>query len=411
MQLKLGEIKPESATYRLLEPLGEGLSASVYKAERIDSRALSRQIVALKILKNQNSVHHLRREFETLARVQSDHCVRVLSWENIGEHFALALEWIDGVSLFELARHQSLPEELIVEVVAQCLKGLESLSLCGLWHGDLHPRNILVDVNGLVRLVDFSTVPQAEAVLIGAPAYLAPEVWQGGQTDSASDLFALGLVAHDLRTDFLQIPRDTQQARARAIALASCENDLLALQPQQRWQAGKVQTSLQRQKELAARVRECQFAKRQTVATVAIDPQTPTLSSKVLTSATVPPAPLRANAHGRSFRFSLALPSAVVYATALLISSLPVNAFAPMNSYLKTDCQIEIRSQNWLRVAINGHDLGFAPIVGVLLKPGQHLLHWEGAKGKGERQFTLRPGQSVRLQESDLAKLTWSNLH
>lgn len=222
-------LKSEGSIYKIEKVLGQGQSATVYCAVRMDSRGHSRQRVALKILRNENAVSWLRREFETLASVDSPHCVRVLTWDNLAEGCALALEWVDGLSLFELATAVDLPENLVVEVIAQIQDGLRALHQKKLHHGDLSPGNILIDQKGAVRLIDFATAALGEKEARGTPAYVAPEVWRGQSTGPQSDLFSVGLIADDLSrpSGFLTGPTTLDAARMRASAASQSSDSVL----------------------------------------------------------------------------------------------------------------------------------------------------------------------------------------
>ena len=225
------QLKSHGSVFKIETVNGQGLSATVFRALREDSQGHSRQTVALKVFKNEDTIEWVKREFETLAKVDSPHCVRVLGWENLDEGVALVLEWIDGLTLFQLARDHHLSQDLKCEILAQVQDGLRALQSHGLWHGDLSPANILVDRTGCIKLIDFAGPQDGDPTVIGTPAYLPIEVWDGKRRTFESDLFALGLIEADLQNSILQGPVALEASAARARALATAEPGLLSLQP------------------------------------------------------------------------------------------------------------------------------------------------------------------------------------
>jgi len=375
------ELKAQAANYKLLEVLGHGQSATVFKAIREDDRGHSRQVVALKILKGSAPVPWLRHEFETLARVKSRHCVRLIAWENFSDGSALALELVDGVTLLRLGQSGRLGPHLIGEIVAQIQDGLRELAEHGLHHGDLSPCNILIDREGWVRLVDFGLGTDRGARR-GTPAYLAPEIWDGHDTNFATDLFALGLMVNDLRDGFQNVPAGLDACRDRAMSVAREDSDLLSLR-QERRVMQPVRSDDDRRRELAALVEQTLLA-------------TPSY-----VTATMPPPRTE-----RKFRLRLAVSIALLIA----VSTLSVQAGAPIGARRPLST-VSIRSQKWLKIAINGRDVGYAPVQISDLAAGVHRIAWTSSSGAGETVVAFPAGANLRLTDIDLERLAASRDH
>jgi serine/threonine-protein kinase len=115
----------------------------------------------------------------------------------------LVREYVAGTSLWDLLRHGRLGAPRSMRLIAQAAAGLVAAHEFGVYHSDLHPANLLVCpddtllVNdaGLVRLV-MRLPPQGEPQLLGRPPYLSPEEAMFQTPSRASDVFALGVVAH-----------------------------------------------------------------------------------------------------------------------------------------------------------------------------------------------------------------------
>lgn len=374
------ELKPEGAIYKLEKSVGHGQTATVFKAIREDRAGHSKQLVALKILNSRTAVPWLRREFETLARLNSPHCVRVLGWENLDQGCALVLEWINGVTLLELARTLRFSDQLVTEIVAQASEGLRALHQLGLHHGDLSPSNLLIDDQGLVKIIDFATVPSDRTSIVGTPPYLSPEIWTGAKVGAKSDLFALGLIANDLRTSFSSVPSAPHSCQERANFLATETSGLLALDPQKRV-LPNIDSTPELRELLASGVREALCARVNSLRTAALP-----LSTSV------------------PFKNRLRTSWLTAMGLVFWIAALPVLARAPLDHVANASrsASMSIRSQKWMEFRLNGRPIGYAPLDIVNLRPGSHRLSWKSASGAGEKSLVLAPSQKLLVVEGEL---------
>jgi serine/threonine protein kinase len=386
------QLRPESPIYQIEEAIGQGLSATVYKATRMDARGFSRQTVALKVLKSENAVPWLRREFETLTRLRSANCVRVLGWENLSEGCALVLEWIDGVNLLELWKSRALTQSARLSILEQIQAGLSDLQAQGLHHGDLSPANILVDREGTAKLIDFATPADEAGNVQGTIEYLAPEIWAGGQKGVAADLFALGLMAHDLETGFSDHPLDHKAARERAERMAQESPGWLSRYPSKRG-FECLDASASSRADLARCVRECLSA-RTVIQTSILCERTP---------ATDKPLPVFSRLRNSQWIMQMARCASVSAAmVALIIISAASRAHAPEPRDDQRRGQLEVRSSVWLEASLNGRPIGFAPFIIKNLRPGSHRISWRTATQAGEARLVIEPGKTALIRDRDL---------
>jgi serine/threonine protein kinase len=140
----------------------------------------------------------------------------------------LITELVDGPSLARLLDDGPLSPARTMDIVAQAARGLAAAHRTGLIHRDIKPGNLLVNPEGLIKITDFgvahaagSTVLTQEGVLIGTPAYLAPERAAGDPATPATDLYALGVVAHHCLTG--QLPF---QGEPLAVVIAHMERGM-----------------------------------------------------------------------------------------------------------------------------------------------------------------------------------------
>jgi serine/threonine-protein kinase len=153
-----------------------------------------------------------------------------------GRHY-LSMEYIDGEDLASLLqRIGRLPHEKVLEIARQLCAGLAAAHDQGVLHRDLKPANIMIDGRGHARITDFGlavTVRSSTAgEIAGTPAYMAPEQVAGGTLTPQTDLFALGLILHELLTGKRVFQATTLQQRWRTqldaedLARAAIEGDI-----------------------------------------------------------------------------------------------------------------------------------------------------------------------------------------
>jgi serine/threonine protein kinase len=211
--LSLEELNKDER-YRIEGRVGSGAMATVYKA--YDLRL--HRIVALKILhEHLSSQSELRMRFEQeaklAARIDHPNVVRIYDFgiNNNGQLFIVS-EFIDGRSLTLAQRkYSSQPSPALHPVLAalvavEIAKGIEAAHRHSVVHRDLKPDNVLVHINGEVKLTDFgvarpfdSSMTQA-GQFIGSLTYASPEQIQSGKVDARSDIFSFGVILFELLT-------------------------------------------------------------------------------------------------------------------------------------------------------------------------------------------------------------------
>jgi serine/threonine protein kinase len=185
-----------SGRFRLLARLGEGSFGVVYAA--LDARDGTR--IALKRLRalHSDDLFRLKREFRTLADVVHPNLVRRHElWFEAGEAF-FTMELIEGRSPREA--WLAAPERLRTGL-RQLATGLAELHRRGLVHRDLKPSNVIVGEADRVVLLDFglTALRDSQSFIAGTPSYMAPEALEG-RIGPAADMFAVGVILHEVLT-------------------------------------------------------------------------------------------------------------------------------------------------------------------------------------------------------------------
>ncbi|HEX6834289.1 MAG TPA: serine/threonine-protein kinase, partial [Rudaea sp.] len=200
---------PDVAGYRVLNFIGAGGMASVFKAQRELPGAT--QIVALKLLRidvhDPEERRRFLREQAILARLRHAHIAQLLDagFTASGTPF-LALEFVDGVDLIRHCERRRLGTDARLALFLDVCRAVEHAHRNLIVHRDLKPHNVLVADDGSVKLVDFGIAklldggdPQTRTRSQRlTPRYAAPEQIAGDAATTAMDVFALGVLLAEL---------------------------------------------------------------------------------------------------------------------------------------------------------------------------------------------------------------------
>ncbi|WP_327268553.1 serine/threonine protein kinase [Streptomyces sp. NBC_01218] len=202
--------------YELAAILGQGGMGQVWTAydQRLDRR------VAVKLLRpdrmgapgGREDADELRRRFARECRVtaQVDHpgLVTVHDAGGDGDDLFLVMQYVEGSDLADhLAEHDPYPWPWAVAVAAQLCAVLSAVHAVPIVHRDLKPRNVMVRPDGTVTVLDLGVASVLDTDTtrlthtgspIGSPAYMAPEQAMGGAVGPYTDLYALGVLLHEL---------------------------------------------------------------------------------------------------------------------------------------------------------------------------------------------------------------------
>jgi serine/threonine protein kinase len=202
--------------FDLMGRSGQGSMSKVYRAR---DREIGRTI-CLKVLDKEKTARFASRFPPKLPRPVEGAILMALRHKNVvqtfdhgitkqGEQF-IVMELIEGPGLnFLIETRNANLEGKRVDFLMQAAEGLEYVHQQGFLHRDICPRNIMVNPEGVVKLIDFGlTIPYRPDFCkpgnrTGTPNYLAPEVIKRVTTDHRVDLFALGVTAYEVFTQEL----------------------------------------------------------------------------------------------------------------------------------------------------------------------------------------------------------------
>ncbi len=200
------------ADYRLLERIGEGGTAVVYRAEHPDHGQCAVKILKERMRNDPTAVKRFLREAGYGTRVQSPSVVQTY---NYGEHdglYYLGLEWAAGRPLSScIAARGRLEPRTVARIVDQLADALTAAHAQGIIHRDLKPENIMFDEHtGTAKLLDFGIARDAEqdpaerltraGFFVGTLQYVAPEALSGELVGESADIYSLAKITYYMLT-------------------------------------------------------------------------------------------------------------------------------------------------------------------------------------------------------------------
>ncbi len=209
--------------YLVYEQIGKGGMATVHRAETQGVEGFRRPIALKRLLTHLAADPDFVKSFVHEARLASHlHHTNVAQTYDLGKFdntYFIAMEYVPGATLSQILRQCKaaagpIPVPIVINILTQICDGLDhahnladaSGKPLGIIHRDVSPANVIVSNTGIVKLIDFgiakahSSGGQTQTGMIkGKFGYLAPE-YTYGQLDSRCDLFAVGVVAHELLT-------------------------------------------------------------------------------------------------------------------------------------------------------------------------------------------------------------------
>ncbi len=233
--------------YEIRAPLGAGGMGELYRAR---DTQLKRD-VALKVLpeafaRDPERMARFQREAEVLALLNQPNIAAIYGVAEGGGVRALVMELVEGQTLDARLDRAKLSIADTLRYGAQIAEALAEAHARGIVHRDLKPGNIMLSRSG-VKVLDFGLAKLTTAdetltssrVLMGTPAYMAPEQREGSPTDSRTDIYALGLVLYEMAVGKRAVHGQTGSLENMPAQLAHVIERCLAPDPDDRWQSAR----------------------------------------------------------------------------------------------------------------------------------------------------------------------------
>ena len=192
--------------YRVMNPLGRGGMAQVYRAyhPQLD-RYVAIKVLRSDLVEEDEFLSRFRREAQAVANMRHANVIQVFDFDVQDDIYYMVMELLEGDTLKTRmseyrARGERMPYPELLRIMLDILAGLEYAHSEGIIHRDIKPGNMMLTSRGQAVLTDFGiaqiiggTQYTVSGALMGTLAYMAPEQGLEGRTDVKSDLYSLGL--------------------------------------------------------------------------------------------------------------------------------------------------------------------------------------------------------------------------
>src|SRR5262245_57351305 len=192
--------------FRLIRRLGAGAMASVFLAEDVE---LGRR-VAIKRLHPDSGAEvapRFRREMRVAASLSHPNVVTVYDAIEHEGAVLLVMEYVDGPTLARRMGDGALPPDEALAILRPLANAVDHLHARGIIHRDVKPANVMLDHEDRVKLTDLGIASAAQATgitstgtILGTPAYMAPETFEGDRATAASDIYSVAAIAFEMLT-------------------------------------------------------------------------------------------------------------------------------------------------------------------------------------------------------------------
>lgn len=206
--------------YKLIDERGSGSMATVYIGRDLETNRL----FAVKVLSRQAAaeselVERFQREFELLTRLSGPHVVSPVDFGEDKGCLFIVMDYVDGHTLkHTILTAGALPAARAIDLAEQATAGVATAAEQNIVHRDIKPQNLLLSVDGVVKLTDFGLARSHESrditvtgFFVGTPFYVAPEqVENSRKADVRADLYSLACVFFELLA--ARVPYDGEHA-------------------------------------------------------------------------------------------------------------------------------------------------------------------------------------------------------
>lgn len=204
--------------YEILEKIGEGGMANVYKAK---CRLLNR-LVAVKVLKDEyinDEEFNLKfqNEAKSAGSLNQQNIIAIYDVGEDGGYPYIVMEYVDGSNIKEIIHRQGkIDIENVIKYSRQIGLALKEAHENKIIHRDIKSQNIMITKNNVVKVADFgiakavtSSTITAVGTIMGSVHYFSPEQARGGYIDDRSDIYSLGIVMYEMVTGKLPFDGDS----------------------------------------------------------------------------------------------------------------------------------------------------------------------------------------------------------
>jgi len=207
--LKAGDII--EGRYKYIDKIGKGAFGTVILVEDtvVDERLILKFLNA-NVSSDEEMLQRFVHELRYSRKITHKNVIRIYDFVSLGGNYAISMEYFPSHTLgAEIAREKPMPTEKAISWSQDIATGMAVAHQVGIVHRDLKPANILIDDDGLLKIVDFGVAAAASSgdtqltktgYVIGSPKYMAPEQILGKKVDVRADIYSLGVMTYEMLT-------------------------------------------------------------------------------------------------------------------------------------------------------------------------------------------------------------------
>jgi serine/threonine-protein kinase len=202
-------------SFRLIEKIGEGGMAIIYKAVQ---PSLKRTVVIKKLKDpNREIIERFKKEAFVSASFSQENVLAIYDFIYANKSYYLVMEFVDGHDLRDIIDFSApLPPAVAALIIREIAKGIEYTHNKNIIHRDIKPSNILISHHGEIKLIDFGVAKDETpskltltGMIVGTPSYMSPEQANGDPLGPQSDIYSLGVLLYEMLTGVKPFLGDT----------------------------------------------------------------------------------------------------------------------------------------------------------------------------------------------------------
>jgi HEAT repeat protein/tRNA A-37 threonylcarbamoyl transferase component Bud32 len=212
--LDITKLKPGDvieSRYRFIEQIGKGAFGTVLLVEDIvvEERLILKFLNA-NVSSDEEMLKRFVHELRYSRKITHKNVIRIYDFVSLAGNYAISMEYFPSHTLgAEISRRKPMPFDLAVGWAKDIATGMAVAHQVGIVHRDLKPANLLINDDGLLKIVDFGVAAAASSgdtqltktgYVIGSPKYMAPEQILGKKVDTRADIYSLGVIIYEMLT-------------------------------------------------------------------------------------------------------------------------------------------------------------------------------------------------------------------
>jgi len=195
--------------YQVKREIGRGGFGVVMLVEdQMVNEDIALKLISPHLTEDATAIQRMVHEVRYARKITHENVIRIHDFLNIGKTYAMSMEYFSSVPLTRKTRRgRNLPKAEALRMVRDILRGSAVAHAAGIVHRDLKPANILINNEGLLKIVDFGLAAAMShsnsrvtktGHLVGTPNYMAPEQVRGLPIDQRTDIYALGVIMYEM---------------------------------------------------------------------------------------------------------------------------------------------------------------------------------------------------------------------